>query len=345
MIWRTDQFQVGPIRWPLRLQDNAADHNYRNDAIQTGLYDAYSAIFDILTGATQHPIMTFFSQHMKDQCAAFHEKNRGRTPSSNDLFKMAHCLPFSVPILPGDASLAENFIADIKVQAHREKIDIISEDLALVPVGSILFHLVILRTYLNRPAENDLDIYEFIVANRVSRTWTVHEQALAACHGEDDTSSNAHFNSIPDPHRWEVNVVKVTSDIEVPLSDDRPFASIQSPEAVVWTNRPGLTGGTRRPRQYRPLHIRLAPLGPRPKPRPAYGKSIANNGGEHVNEGHSVKRSRDEDINIEIPTKKRRIARRRQISSPVSEEHHTTNVPDNSGSLRRGTRTRMAVKF
>ena len=78
MIWCTDQFQVGPIRWPLRLQDNAADHNYRNDAIQTGLYDAYSAIFDILTGATQHPIVTFFSQHMKDQYAAFHEKNRGR---------------------------------------------------------------------------------------------------------------------------------------------------------------------------------------------------------------------------------------------------------------------------
>jgi hypothetical protein len=220
MIWHTDQFQVGPIRWPLRLQDNAADLGYHNDAIQTGLYDAYSAIFDILTGATQHPIMTFFSQHMKDQYAAFHKKNRGHTPSSNDLLKMAHCLPLSVPILPGDASLAENFIADIKVQAHREKIDFISEDLALVPVGSILFHLVILRTYLNRLAENDLDIYEFIMANKISRTWTVHEQALAACHGEDDTSSNAHFNSMPNPHHWEVNVVKVTSNIEVPLSDD-----------------------------------------------------------------------------------------------------------------------------
>jgi hypothetical protein len=55
--------------------------------------------------------------------------------------------PLSVPILPGDASLAENFIADIKVQAHREEINIISEDLALIPVGSILFHLVILRIH------------------------------------------------------------------------------------------------------------------------------------------------------------------------------------------------------
>jgi hypothetical protein len=307
--------------------------------IQTGLYDAYSAIFDILTGATQHPIMTFFSQHMKDQYAAFHKKNRGRTPSSNDLFEMAHRLPFSVPILPGDASLAENFIADIKVQAHREEINIISEDLALIPVGSILFHLVILRIYLNRPAENDLDIYEFVKANRVTRIWTVHEQALAACHGEDDTSSNARFNSIPDPHRWEVNVVKVTTDMEVALSDDRPFASIQSPEALAWTNRPGLMGGTRKPRQYRPLHIRFAPLGPRPKPRPAYGKSSANGA-----EGHSVKRPRDEDTEVEMPATKRRIVRRRQITQ-TSEELHTTDVPDGSQSLRRGMRTRTAVKI
>lgn len=242
---------------------------------------------------------------MKDQNIAFHKKNHGRTPSLHDLFEMAHHLPISIPILPGDAFLVENFIADIKVQAHREKINIISEDLALIPVGSILFHLVILRTYLNRPAENDLDIYEFVMANRVSRTWTVHEQALAACHGENDTSSNARFSSIPDPNCWEVNVVKVMSDIEVPLSDDQPFASIQSPEALVWTNRPGLKGGTCRPHQYRPLHIRLASLGPRPKPRPAYSKSIANDGGEHVDKVHSVKRPRDEDTKVKIPAKKR----------------------------------------
>ena len=177
------------------------------------------------------------------------------------------------------------------------------------------------------------------MANRVSRTWTVHEQALAACHSEDDTSSNAHFSSIPDPNCWEVNVVMVMSDIEVPLSDDRPFASIQSPEALVWTNRPGLKGGTCRPCQYQPLHIRLALLGPRPKPRLAYSKSIANNGGEHVDEVHSIKRPRDEDTKVKIPAKKRRIARRRQILSPMSEEHHTTNVSDNSGLLRRGMRT------
>ena len=57
-------------------------------------------------------------------------------------------MPFSVPIIPGDASLVENFLADIKVQAHREKIDIIDEDLMLIPLGLTLFHLVILRTYL-----------------------------------------------------------------------------------------------------------------------------------------------------------------------------------------------------
>jgi hypothetical protein len=87
--------------------------------------------------------MTFFSEHMEEQHIVFHKQNHGRTPSQFDLFKMVRRLPFSVPVLPGDASLVENFIADIKVQANREKIDIVDEDV-LIPIGSILFHLVIL---------------------------------------------------------------------------------------------------------------------------------------------------------------------------------------------------------
>jgi hypothetical protein len=110
----TDRFQVGTIRWPLRLQDNAADYDYGNDAIQTPMYDAYSTIFDILTGKMQHPIMLLFSQHMDTQRIAFHKQNHGRTASQYDLFLMANRVPLAVPILPGDASLVEDFIADIK---------------------------------------------------------------------------------------------------------------------------------------------------------------------------------------------------------------------------------------
>jgi hypothetical protein len=342
------ELQVGTIRWPLRLQDNAADLDYCNDAIQTPLYDAYSAVFDILTGTTPHPIMIFFREHMKEQRITFHKRNRGRAPSEVDLFEMVQHLPFSVPVLPGDASLVENFVADIKVQANHEKIDIIDEDLVLIPIGSILFHLVILRTYLGRPAENDLDIYELVKARRVSRTWTAHEQALAACYGEDDTSSNACFRSVPDPHLWKVSVIKVSSDMEVPLSQDRPFVSIQ-PQNIVWTNRPGLMGGTRKPRQYRPPYIRLAPPGLRPRPRPAYTGATTTEGRETSGDTLlSSKRHRDEsddeDAKVEIPVKKRRIAKRQALVH-TPEDDHTIGISNSPAQFRRGTRSRTAAKF
>jgi len=87
--------------------------------------------------------MTFFSKHMEEQHIVFHKQNHGHTPSPFDLFEMVRHLPFSVPVLPGDAFLVKNFIADIKVQANHEKINIVDEDV-LIPIGSILFHLVIL---------------------------------------------------------------------------------------------------------------------------------------------------------------------------------------------------------
>jgi hypothetical protein len=119
------------------------DLDYSNDVIQTPLYDAYDAVFDILTGMTQHPIMTFFSKHMEEQHIVFHKQNHGCTRSQFNLFKMVWHLPFSVPVLLGDASLVENSIADIKVQANREKINIVDKDV-LIPIGSISCHLVIL---------------------------------------------------------------------------------------------------------------------------------------------------------------------------------------------------------
>ena len=136
------------------------------------------------------------------------------------------------------------------------------------------------------------------------------------------------------------------------LRDDTPLMPPTSKHAFMMcictsltshVNRPGLMGGTRRPHQYRPLHIRLAPLSSRPKPRPAYGRSIANNGGEGA-EGHSLKRPRDEDTEVEMPATKRRIVGRWQ-KTQTSEDLPTTDVPDSSGSLRRGMRTRTAVKF
>jgi hypothetical protein len=325
--------QVGAIQWPLRLHDDAVDHGYQNDTIQTALYEAYSTVFDILVGTQDHPIMSLFARHMKKQRKAFNKKNQNRLPSSNDLLQMAHRLAFSVPILPGDASLTQDFIADIKIQAHREKFEIIDEYLTLILLGSILFHLVILRTYLDRPAENDLDIYELVKENKVSRIWTTHEQALAACHGEDDTQPNAQFKSNPDPDLWEV---KVSRDMQLALSDSEPFVSTHMAEPIVWTNRPGLAGGTRKPRRYRPLYIRLAQPGPRPTPRPAYGKHA---------DGLSVKRQREENAEVEIPAKKRRIAGRGWVANLSEEDRMSADSPNSPQVLRRSERTRTAVIF
>ena len=85
IIQHTDRFQVGAILWPLRLQDNATDYDYCNNAIQMPLYDAYSTIFSILTGTAQHPIIPLFNQHMEEQCIKFHKQNCGRAPSPSDL--------------------------------------------------------------------------------------------------------------------------------------------------------------------------------------------------------------------------------------------------------------------
>jgi hypothetical protein len=205
--------------------------------------------------------------------------------------------------------LVENFVADIKVQAKCKKIDIIDEDLVLIPIGSILLHLVILWTYLGQPAENDLDIYELVRARKVSQIWMAHEQAFAACYGEDNMSSNVCFHSILDPYPWKVVVIEVSSDMEVPLSQDWPFVSIQSPENIVWTNCPGLMGSTRKPRHYRPPYIRLAPPGLWPHPHPAYTGAMTTKGRETSGDTlPSPKRHRhelnDKDTKVEIPAKK-----------------------------------------
>ena len=142
----------------------------------------------------------------------------------------------------------------------------------------------------------------------MSRVWTIHEQALAACHGEDDTSSCPNFNSVPNPDRWEVSVIKVSSNMDVPLPNDQPFVCIQMTETVVWSNCPGFTGGTRKLHHYQPLHIRLTPPGPQPKLRPAYSK-FATNDGEGADKGVNIKRPVAEDAKVGMPAKKRRIDR------------------------------------
>jgi hypothetical protein len=245
------------------LLDDAADHGYTNDTIQTALYEAYSCIFDIVTGDQPHPIVQLFHAHMAQEQTKFHKANHNRTLTHSAVLRVASQFPFSVPILPGDASLAVDFMASLLYHVGEQFLD----ECAIECIGQALFNLVILRTYLDRPPENDLDIFEAVKDGRISRVWTTHEQALAACYGEEDTSPDAVFSITPNPDLCGVRVVQ---DVDLELVEDRPLVAIRQP--INWTKRSGLAGGNLRPRRYRPPYLCPTEPGPRPKPRPAYGR-------------------------------------------------------------------------
>ena len=117
------------------------------------------------------------------------------------------------------------------------------DECAIECISQALFKLVILRTYLGHPPENDLDIFEAVEDGRVTRVWTIHEQALAACYGKEDTSPGAVFITTPNP---DLCGVQVMLDVDLKLIEDRPFITIRQP--IAWTQRPGLAGGHLQPR-------------------------------------------------------------------------------------------------
>ena len=205
--------------------------------------------------------MQLFHAHFATERQKLLNTNHNGNPTSSDLLHIASCFPFSVPVLPGDASLALDFMASFKIQIGDQAID----DCVLECVAQALFNLVILRTYLGRPPENDLDIFEAVCTGQICRIWTSDESALAACFGESNTSPHAEFDSIPSPELWAVRVAR---DINMELMANQQFVRIKLP--ISWTSRSGLTGGPRKPRHYRPSYLQLLEPGPRPKPRPAF---------------------------------------------------------------------------
>jgi hypothetical protein len=279
----TELKQVGQIRWPLRLQDEAAFHNYTHARIQTALYDAFSSIFDILLETKPHPLIQLFDEHMNQRRKELKNAHRSHTVTDEQL---TEGFSFCVPILPGDASLIEDFLADIDIQLRNET-GSTAHSLRLLHIGPVLFSLVILRVYLGRSHENDQDIFQLAKQNKIRRIWTPHEQALAACHGESNTSPNFPLVAPPTPLLYGITVV---SDAELEVSDDEPLVIIESLEAIRWTSSTGLSGGLRKPRRYRLPHLQAIPARSRPKPRPAYGKSqvrfsldtVTDEGNEHL---------------------------------------------------------------
>ena len=134
------------------------------------LYEAYSSIANVLTGQQQHPIMDMYSKHMAKQRRDFlKDRPAGsqREPDANETLLWTSQLPFNVPILAGDSSLSMQFLADLIIQIGlltEHRID----KTAITRVGEILFNLVILRKYLARLPENDLNIFELVKDNQVT---------------------------------------------------------------------------------------------------------------------------------------------------------------------------------
>ena len=52
---------------------------------------------------------------------------------------------------------------------------------------------------MGRPPENDLDILQAVKESQISRIWTGHEQALAACYGEENISPDVVLDAVPEP--------------------------------------------------------------------------------------------------------------------------------------------------
>jgi hypothetical protein len=279
--------------------------------------------------------MWVFNAHMAAEHAKFKQNGKSkRGPSVNDLLQFASRLSFSVPILPGDASLAEDFVTDLKIQICKTNNNV--DDYTILGVGYILFQLVILRTYLGRPPENDLDVFDLVHKKQVVRVWTSHEQALAACFGED-ASADAVFPSAPNPSVW---AVKTVNDPGLAISDADALVAIKARQPFEWQNRPGLTGGPHTPRRYKPPQLRCVKTGPRPKPRPAYRKVTLYGSDEGATSSARVqKRGQEEVQNVDMPARKRRSATNMgdhlnppaMLSAPNNESHEGL-------SMRRRTR-------
>lgn len=182
------QKNLGTIKWPVRLEDNAAEkHNYSNSAIRKVLEDTYGAVLEILLGERDHPIVNLYNTWIKNR------------PRSIKLILQHHfnfSRQFSPSILPGDDSLIEPFLLYLRHDVKDSKVLVESHWIDIV--GNILFRLAILRTYLGRkPCDDDQifylaytggspdnitpdDIFSEAKRGSIDRILTIPEKAVAA---------------------------------------------------------------------------------------------------------------------------------------------------------------------
>ncbi|KAE9401742.1 hypothetical protein BT96DRAFT_937764 [Gymnopus androsaceus JB14] len=198
---------LGSLKWPISLMEDAVDlYSYENAAISKALNDAQDSITDIISGTSAHPIVDLFRRWSrlssnKEQFIKWSRLEGKRVLSILNSFR-DEC--FDYDILPGDYSLSETacIILGHKIQQAPTQ-SIIGGLMPSIDVARVLLDLVVVRVYLNRTPEDDIEIYHLARKYKPSeskescsslaslgylkRHLSVPESALAASQSSRDT--------------------------------------------------------------------------------------------------------------------------------------------------------------
>ncbi|KAF9568223.1 hypothetical protein CPC08DRAFT_757722 [Agrocybe pediades] len=148
---------MGSIAWPIQLIADAHDnHGYDNKIIQLALADSFYSVLQIVTGQRSHPMMSIY--HIWKSESSPH-RHKGILQSAQDEFdKICRFNDmFDLDILPGDKSLTHSFISDLDIALRPFKDEAIRRDAGMI--AGVLFGIVIIRVYLGRTAQDDLQIF------------------------------------------------------------------------------------------------------------------------------------------------------------------------------------------
>lgn len=152
----TPNLKIGTIEYPLRLCDYAADKGYTNEELESAMRKAYPTVKLIVSGGLSHPLMDLFRRIVG--------RNGRYWNRAQQLVGV-----FSIPVLPGDASLAENFCIQLANELG------VQETLTEAHIVALtLFQLVILRVYLGRDPSDDDQIYNLVIAPQITQLGTIN---------------------------------------------------------------------------------------------------------------------------------------------------------------------------
>ncbi|KAF8150339.1 hypothetical protein BJ912DRAFT_938259 [Pholiota molesta] len=179
---------LGMIKWPVRpvrLQEDAADtYAYQNQDIHNALEGAYGAVLEILLREQYHPITEMYKIWVTikyPEKAIPSKVKHQKQHSSEHHFNFTK--QFTPDILPGDKLLIDMFMEQFQRDIKDNKMSVDSHSVTCI--GSILFCLVVLRTYLGHKPCNDTQIF-----------YLAGSSSLFDNVSEDDTYAKAKKGSI-----------------------------------------------------------------------------------------------------------------------------------------------------